>query len=395
MIVRTINTVENLLSSMEFTYTEEQHELLDATNRIVEQEISPTAQERYWSNEYPEAILESLGAEKIPGVTIPEAYGGLGYGPVEYALVSIELGAALMPLASALSVHGRAANLIARYGTERQKQRYLADMATFQTVGSHGVTEERAGNDSSQIETTAVSNGDTWVVTGHKQWVTNFKNADIMTLFAQTQAEDGTENGVTIFLVPTEELTLEKQWNTLGLHGVKPCKVRIEAVEVSDEDVVGEVGEGLAHLSKLYTGAVSYAARGVGIARAALEDSITYSTQRHQFDQRISDFQGIQWKLADMAIRTNAAQLLTLQAAASVAQDTPGRGTQVSMAKVFAGEAACKNAAEAMQIHGGVGYTAEYTPTRYLKDAQLLTIGGGANEVHRNKIASGLLETTQ
>ncbi len=378
---------------MEFTYTEEQHDLLSITSRIVEEEISPVAQELYWSNEYPEALFESLGSEKIPGVTIPKDYGGLGYGPVEYALVSIELGAALMPLASALSVHGRAANLIARYGSDLQKERYLADMATFQTVGSHGVTEEHAGNDTSQIETTAARNGETWVVNGHKQWVTNFKNADIMTLFAQTQLEDGTMNGVTIFLVPTEELTLEKQWNTLGLHGVQPCKVLIEDVEVSDEDIVGEIGAGLSHLSTLYTGAISYAARGVGIAQAALEDSIEYSTQREQFDQRIGEFQGIRWKLADMAIRTTAARLLTLQAAEAVAAETPGHATQVSMAKVYAGEAACENAAEAMQIHGGVGYTDEYTPTRYLKDARLLGIGGGANEVHRNKIASGLLDT--
>lgn len=379
---------------MGFTLTEEQETLVETTTRIVEADIAPNAQELYRSNTYPADIFEALGAEKISGVTIPEEYGGLGHGPVEYALVSIELGAALMPIASALSVHARAANLIAKYGSERQKKDYLPDMATFQTVGAHGVTEGTAGNDTSNIQTTADKHGDTWRLNGHKQWVTNFKNADLMTVFARVHSTETEEDGVTIFLVPTSKVTLDKQWNTLGLRGVQPCRVLLEDVEVGDDAIVGNIGEGLAHLGTLYSGAVSYAARGVGISRAALEDSITYATQRTQFDQPISDFQGIQWKLADMAIRTNAARLLTLDAAAAVAQDTPGHGSRVSMAKVFAGEAACKNAAEAMQIHGGVGYTDEYSPTRYVRDAQLLTIGGGANEVHRNSIASALLTNT-
>lgn len=378
---------------MESDHTKERQEFIETVRELVDEGINPRAQELYWADHYPAALFEALGTEKIPGVTIPEEHGGLGFGPVEYALASIELGAALMPLASALSVHGRAANLIVRYRSDSQKERYLAEMATFQTVGAHGVTEESAGNDTSRIQTTAIKDGDSWVLNGHKQWVTNFKNADIMTVFARTESDDGTSEGVTIFLVPTNELTVQKQWNTLGLHGIQPCKVQIKDVEVSTGDIVGEVGNGLEQLSTLYTGAISYAARGVGIARASLEDSIEYSNGRHQFGGSIGDFQGIRWKLADMAMRTNAARLLTIKAAEAASRDSANASKRVSMAKVFAGEAAQKNAAEAMQIHGGLGYTDEHTPIRYLKDAQLLTIGGGANEVHRNKIGASLIES--
>lgn len=352
--------------------------------------ISPVAHDRYVNDEYPADIFRQLGAQRIPGLTLPKERGDLGYGHVEWALVTEELAAALMPVASALSVHLTVAELIEAYGSEGQKEAHLDEMARFETVGAHGVTEQQAGNDKQGIQTTAEQNGDEWVINGHKLWVTNFKNADIMTVFARTGDTAGRSDDITVFLVSTDEATLQKQWDTLGLHGVQPCEVRFNDVRVTGEQVLGEIGHGLTHLSTVDVGVVNYAARGVGIARAAQNASIDYATDREQFDHKIGDFQGIRWKIADMAIRTDAARHLTLQAARHADRTTEARG-KLSMAKVFASEAGFENASEAVQIYGGIGYTTETPPSRYLRDAKLLTIGGGGNEVHRNTVADAVM----
>lgn len=353
--------------------------------------INPVAHDRYANDEYPANIFRQLGEQRIPGLTISKEHGGLGYSHVEWALVTEELAAALMPVASALSVHLTVAELIEAYGSDEQKD-VLDEMARFETVGAHGVTEQQAGNDKQGIQTTAERDGEEWVINGHKRWVTNFTNADVMTVFARTGDTDGRSDNITAFLVSTDEATVQKQWDTLGLHGVQPCEVRFNDVRVTDEQILGEIGDGLTHLSTVDVGTVNYAARGVGIARAAQNTSIDYATDREQFDHKIGDFQGIRWKIADMVIRTDAARHLTLQAARHADRETSEASGKLSMAKVFASEAGFENASEAVQIYGGIGYTTETPPSRYLRDAKLLTIGGGGNEVHRNTVADAVLD---
>lgn len=371
--------------------SDEQRTVRCEAREFAQSEICPVAQDRYANDEYPADILQQLGAQRIPGLTLPKEHGGLGYGHVEWALVTEELAAALMPVASALSVHLTVAELIEVYGSDEQKDA-LDEMARFETVGAHGVTERHAGNDKQGIQTTAEQDGDEWVINGHKRWVTNFKNADVMTVFARTGDTDVRSDSITAFLVSTDEATIQKRWDTLGLHGVQPCEVRFDDVRVTREQILGEIGHGLTQLSSVDVGVVNYAARGVGIARAAQNTSIDYASDREQFDRTIGDFQGIRWKIADMAIRTDAARLLTLQAARHADRETANASGKLSMAKVFASKAGFENASEAVQIHGGIGYTTETPPSRYLRDAKLLTVGGGANEVHRNTVADAVMD---
>jgi acyl-CoA dehydrogenase len=376
-----------------FGLSNKQQDVRREAREFAQSTIEPVAQDLYVNDEYPGEILQQLGTQRLPGLTLSQEYGGLGYGHIEWALVTEELAAALMPVASALSVHLTTAELIERYGSDAQKAAHLDDMAQFQTVGAHGVTEQQAGNDKQRIETTAEPDGDEWIINGHKRWVTNFEHADIMTLFAKTGEASGRSDDITAFVVSTDQATVEKQWDTLGLHGVQPCEVTFTDVRVPDEQRLGKQGQALDHLSTVTVGAINYAARGVGIARAAQQAASNYASNREQFGHPIGDFQGLRWKIADMAIRTDAARLLTLQAARHADAETAEAGGKLSMAKVFASEASVENASEAIQIYGGIGYTSDTAPSRYLRDAKLLTVGGGGNEIHRNTVADTVMDS--
>ena len=373
---------------MRFDLTEDQRALRDEVRKFTQEEIEPEARYLDREEEYPSAIFDELSERRLTGVTLPEEYGGRGEGPVELALMTEELSAGLMSVASTIGLHLGVAEVVERFGTELQREELLPEMVSFDTVGALGLSEADAGSNKLEMETTAERDGDEWILNGHKQWVTNFLDADYVLTYAKTGPKEDAPHNISAFLVPTDDFNVETVWETLGANSVKSPRVTLSNVHVSDDRLIGEEGEGYVQRGGLQTG-VNVPARGVGIARAALEDTVAYTSSREQYGQHISDFQGVSWEVGKMAERVDTARLLTLRAA-----DRADRGYDVarefSMAKINATQAAVDNANEAMQLHGGIGYTTEHDVERYLRDAKLLTIAGGPNEVHKNTLVEAV-----
>jgi alkylation response protein AidB-like acyl-CoA dehydrogenase len=375
---------------MRFQFTETQRTLRDEARTFAQETIRPQAIELDQADEHPGKILDELGNRGYTGLTLAEEYGGMDHGLVELAVVIEELSAALMPVASALALHLGVATIVERFGTDEQRERYLPSMASYDTVGVLGLSEANAGSNKLEMETTAERDGDEWVLNGHKQWITNFLHADSVLTYAKTGPDDDQPHNITAFLVPTAAFEVEELWDTLGARSVKSPRATLSDVRVADDERVGEVGEAYVQRGEVYTG-VNVPARGVGIARAALDDTVAYTSEREQYDQSIADFQGVKWEVGEMARRVDTARLLTLRAA-----DRADRGRDVarefSMAKVHATQAAVENANTAMQLHGGVGYTTEKHVERYLRDARLLTLAGGPNEGHKDTLGEAVYE---
>jgi len=375
---------------MRFELTERQRSFRSDVREFAEAEIEPRAIELDQAETYPADILGELGNRRLTGLTIPEGYGGRGEGLVELALMIEELSASLMAVASTVGLHLGVAAVVERFGTEAQREAFLPEMATFDTVGALGLSEANAGSNKLEMETTAERSGDEWILDGHKQWVTNFLDADYVLTYAKTGPDEDAPHNVSAFLVPTAAFEVDETWETLGANSVKSPRVTLDDVRVPHDRLVGDVNEGYVQRGAVHTG-VNVPARGVGIARAALEDTVSYTSSREQYGQQISDFQGVGWEVGKMAERVDAARLLTLRAA-----DRADRGRDVTrefaMAKVNATEAAVDNANRAVQLHGGRGYTTEHHVERYLRDAKLLTIAGGPNEGHKDTLAESVLD---
>ncbi|QCJ46500.1 acyl-CoA dehydrogenase family protein [Haloprofundus sp. MHR1] len=375
---------------MRFTLTNEQRALRDDAREFVETSIVPRAADLDRDGAYPASILDELGERGYAGLTVSESYGGRGEGMVELALVTEELSAGLMAVASAVALHLGVAEIVERFGTDAQKDRLLPDMASYDRVGALGLSEENAGSDKRGIETTATREGDEWVLDGHKRWVTNYDDADVVLTYARTGPPEDAPRNVTAFLVPADEFEVDTVWETLGARSVKSPKVTLSNVRVADDRRIGDADEALVERGSATTG-VNVPARAVGLARAALEDTVAYTSGREQFGGRIGDYQGVRWRVAEMARRVDTARLLTLRAA-----DYADRGRDATrefgMAKVYATEAAVDVTNDALQLHGGVGYTTDRSVERYLRDARLLTIAGGPNEGHRDTVADAVYE---
>ncbi|SFF97026.1 Acyl-CoA dehydrogenase, middle domain [Halopelagius inordinatus] len=379
---------------MHFELTEAQRSLREEARKFAREEIEPRARELDRSETYPEEILAKLGERRYAGLTLPEEYGGRGEGLVELALVVEELSAALMSVASSLALHLGVATVVERFGTDEQRDTYLPEMATYDTVGALGLSEANAGSNKLQMETRARRDGSEWVLNGHKQWVTNFLDADVVLTYAKTGPDEDAPHNVSAFLVPAAEFEVETVWETLGAKSVKSPRVTLSDVRVGDDRLVGEAGEAYVQRGTVHTG-VNVPARGVGIARAALEDTVEYTRDREQYGGTISDFQGVRWEVAKMAERVDTARLLTLRAADRADRAEAGADVrrETSMAKIRATQAAVDNANDAVQLHGGVGYTTERDVERYLRDARLLTIAGGPNETHKNTLADAVFDS--
>jgi butyryl-CoA dehydrogenase len=366
-------------------------ELVATVRRFVAREVIPVASELEHADAYPEAIVEQMKELGLFGVTIPEEYGGLGLDLLTYIGVIEELSYGWMSLSGVVNTHTIAAYLLVHHGTEEQKQRWLPRLATGSLRGCLSLSEADAGSDTRNIACRAVRDGDEYVVDGTKFWVTNGERAGLVALAVRT------DEGVSCLMVEKEPgphsggLTVSKNIPKLGYKGIETVEMSYVGHRVPADALLGDPGRGLAYiLGALEVGRINIAARAVGVARAAFDAALAYAQQRNTFGKPIAQHQAIQMKLADMATRLEAARLLTINAAE---RKQAGRRADVEagMAKLFASETAFELAAESMRIHGGVGYTTELPVERYYRDAPLMIIGEGTNEIQRLVIARGLL----
>lgn len=367
-----------------------QNAFREEVRTFVDETVAPVAADLERNRAYPHDILEKLADEGLVGLPLPEAVGGLGKGHVELAILSEELSTAMAALPSILSPHWNVATIIDRFGTEHQRETHLRSMASFETVGGFALTEKKAGSDIHNIQTTAERDGEEWVIDGSKRWVGNLPQADFILTYARTGSPTSDHAGISAFVVPADEFETDGHWEKFGTRSVETCRATLTDVSVPTENLVGSKHRALKERSTVSTG-INVPARAVGLARASLEATASYVMEREQFDRQIGDFQGVRWKIAEMAERVAAARALTLQAAHAIDRGEAA-DPLFSIAKVTASEAAVANANVAMRLHGGIGYTTECDVERFLREARQLTISGGSNEGHRDTIASSVLE---
>lgn len=360
---------------------------------FAEKEVKPLAAEIDREERVPTESIRKMGELGLLGMIVPKEYGGSGTDYVSYAIATSEIARVCASTAALLS-GANSLNCwpILEYGTEEQKQKYLVPMASGKTYGCFGLTEAGAGSDIGGIRTKAELEGDEYVINGNKLFITSGNIADTLTVFART-GEDPTR-GLSAFLVEkeTEGFSVGKVEEKLGIRGTPTVELVFEDCRIPKENLLGEEGQGFKiALSTLDGGRIGIAACAVGVAQGCLELSVQYSKEREQFGQPISNFQAIQWKLADMATQTEAARLLLYRAAAK--KDRGERYTvESSMAKLFASEAATKIAIDAVQIHGGYGYTKEYAVERFMRDVKIFELFEGTSEIQRLVIARSLLK---
>ena len=370
-------------------------ELRASVRRWVEREVLPVVGDLERADEYPADLVAQMQAMGLFGITIPEEFGGLGLDLLAYIAVIEELAAGWMSLSGVINTHTIAASLIMAEGSLEQQARWLPGLAQGSPRGCLSLSEPDAGSDTRNISCRARRDGDEFVVSGTKTWVTNGERAGIVALAART------DEGITCFMVEKEPgpsfegITVSKNIGKLGYKGIETVEMFYDDHRVGADCVLGGedgLGHGLGFmLAALEVGRINIASRAVGVARAAFEHAIRYAQERSTFGKPISQHQTIQNKLADMGTKLQAARLLTEHAAA-LKQSGARADVEAGMAKLFASEAAFEIATEAMRIHGGVGYTTEFPVERYYRDAPLMIIGEGTNEIQRLVIARGLLQ---
>jgi alkylation response protein AidB-like acyl-CoA dehydrogenase len=381
----------------------EQAEIVQTIREFVERDVMPVASEYEHADEFPEPLVETMKELGLFGVTIPEEYGGLGLDLTTYALIQVELSRGWMSLSGVLNTHFISAWMIKTYGTEEQKERYLPRMATGEIRFAYAMTEPHAGSDVQAIRTRAVREGDEYVISGQKMWSTNGLRADAVMLLAVTDpAAEPPHRGMTAFILEKEPgvlkqpgLTVSAPLKKLGYKGVESVELAFDGFRTPAASTLGGeagVGQGFKFfMGGIELGRVNIAARAVGIATAAFEQAIKYAQEREAFGKPIAHHQAIQLKLAQMATKIEAARLLMLQAAEK--KDAGERADlEAGMAKLFATETAEEVALESMRIHGGYGYSQEFVVERIYRDAPVLILGEGSNEIQQLVIARRLLE---
>ncbi|HYB72751.1 MAG TPA: acyl-CoA dehydrogenase family protein [Candidatus Sulfotelmatobacter sp.] len=376
--------------------TETQEQILGAVRRFVEKDVLPVASELEHRDEYPAALVRTMREMGLFGATIPAEHGGMGLDVLTYALIVEELSRGWMSLSGVLNTHLMVAYHLRAFGTPAQRERWLPRMATGELHGGLGLSEPHAGSDVQAIRTAAVRRGDRYVVNGTKMFITNGRRGNIFSLAVKTDPKaQPPYKGISLLLVEKGHpgFQVGRDLKKLGYKGIETCELIFEDVEVPAANLIGGVeGEGFGQvLSGLEVGRINVAARGVGVARAAFEEAIRYAQRREAFGVPIARHQAIQLKLADMATRIEAARLLTIQAAQK--KDRGERcDLEAGMAKLFATETCQEVSLEAMRILGGYGYIQEAPVERFYRDAPLLIIGEGTNEIQRLVIAKNLLK---
>lgn len=378
---------------MEFNLTKEQSMIKKMVRDFAEEVIKPRAIDIDKHAAFPEDIFDEMGKLGLMGIPIPEKYGGSGGDTISYAIAVEEIGRVCgstgLSYAAAVSL---GASPILYFGTEEQKEKYLKPKAEGKTIGAFGLTEPNAGSDAGGTKTTAVLDGDKYVINGEKCFITNASFADTIIVTAITGKDDNNKNIISALIVPTdaEGLTITNNYDKMGVRGSDTAEIVLDNVKVQKENLLGDPQKGFKQF--LYTldgGRISIAALGLGIAQASLDKALSYAKERTQFGRSISNFQAIQFKLADMAMEVELARNMIYKAAWLKDNDKPFT-KEAAYAKLFATETSFRNANEAIQIHGGYGYMREYEVERYLRDAKLLEIGEGTSEVQRLVIARQL-----
>jgi alkylation response protein AidB-like acyl-CoA dehydrogenase len=374
-----------------YTDPEIRAEMIATVRKFVARDVIPVANALEHADEYPADIVDAMKEMGLFGITIAEEYGGLGLDLLTYIGVVEELAYGWMSLSGVVNTHNMCATLIGAHGTPEQRQHWLPQMASGARRGALSLSEPDAGTDTRNISCKAVRDGDEWVVNGTKAWVTNGERAGLIALAART------DEGVSAFIVEKEPgpsfggISVSKNVGKLGYRGIETVEMSYVDHRLPGDALVGVPGRGLPQiLGILEVGRINIAARAVGVARAAFDAALAYAQQRVTMGKPIAQHQAIQMKLADMATRLEAARLLT-QSAAERKQAGERCDVEAGMAKLFASETALELATEAMRVHGGVGYTTELPVERYYRDAPLMIIGEGTNEIQRIVIARGLL----
>ncbi len=373
---------------------EEEQFLVDTVRSFVDRDVKPTVREVEHANEYPERWIEQMKEIGIYGLAVPEEYGGMPVSMPCYAAVTEELSRGWISLGGAMGGHTVVAKILVQYGTEEQKQKYLPRLATGEMRATMALTEPGGGSDLQAMKTTARADGDDLVINGSKTWISNARRAGLIALLCKTDPQaEPRHRGISVVLVEhVPGVEVSRDLPKLGYKGVESCEIVFTDVRVPKDQILGGVpGKGFGQMMRgLETGRINVAARALGVGSAALEDALKYAQQRESFGVPIWKHQAIGHYLADMATKLTAARQLTRFAAEKF--DSGERcDLEAGMAKLYASEVAMEIALNAVRIHGGYGYSTEFDVERYFRDAPLMIVGEGTNEIQRNVIASALI----
>lgn len=379
---------------MNFTSSELTIQVAQSARDFAIQHIKPNLMEWDESQEFPVHIFKELGKLGMMGVLVPEQYGGAGLSYFEYNVIIQEIAKVCGSIGLSVAAHNSlCTGHIMAFGNEAQKQQYLPKLATAEHIGAWGLTEANTGSDAGNMKTTAVKEGDHWVINGTKNWITHGKSGDVAVVVCRT-GEPRAKNNSTAFIVEkgTPGFSAGKKENKLGMRASETAEMIFDNCIIPDANRLGEVGSGFKQAMKILDGGrISIAALSVGIARGAYEASVQYSKERHQFDQPIANFQGIAFKLADMATKIEASQLLIQQACDLKMKGLP-MTKEAAMAKYYSSEVAVEVSTDAVQIFGGYGYTKDFPVEKFYRDSKLCTIGEGTSEIQKLVISREVLK---
>ena len=379
---------------MDFSQNENQKMIADMCRDFAEKNIRPKMMEWDESQEFPVPLFKQMGELGLMGVLVPQEYGGAGLSYLEYVTAITEIGAVCGSIALSMAAHNSlCTGHILQHANEEQKKRWLPKLATAEWIGAWGLTEHNTGSDSGGMNTTAVKDGEYWVINGAKNFITHAISGDIAVVMTRT-GEKGDSHGMTAFAVEkgTPGFTSGKKENKLGMRASETAELIFQDCRVHESNIIGKEGEGFIQAMKVLDGGrISIAALSLGIAKGATKAATKYAKEREQFGKPIAQFQGIGFKLADMHTEYEAAELLTMQAA-----DMKNKGQNVTvksaMAKYYASEVCVRSSTEAVQIFGGYGFTKDFPAEKFFRDSKLCTIGEGTSEIQKVVIAKNLIK---
>ena len=379
---------------MDLNLTEDQRLIVDMVRDFATNELAPTAAHRDETGEFPLPIFHQMAELGLLGMNVPEKYGGSATGAIAYALSMMEIAKADASVAVTMSVTNMVAEIVSKFGTEQQCEQFVPRICHGEfPVGAFALTESAAGSDAGSLKMRAVRDGDDYVIDGSKLFITSGAYASVVVVMARSLDNPGPK-GISAFLVPKDNpgMTVGKEEEKMGIRGSNTAELIFEDCRVPSANMLGKPGEGFkVAMTALDSGRIGISCQAYGIGKAALDYSKEYAKERLQFGRPISEFQAIQWKLADMATQLEAARLLTMQAAWMKDRQMP-HTVQASMAKVFSTEAANHVVREAVQIHGGYGYIKEYPVERLFRDCKVNTLYEGTSEVQRIVISRNILQ---